>query len=185
MNTWNSALASCEAAEDEDEDTDDKDVSEMTDGGDSEKEITPFTITSAPIKNSSTKVSKISASKQNSRVTGDNFQVVPKDQIAKGGKGCVYAAEVIKRAKDESHAMDCGREVSLANNELCHFCHKRKPFGLTFHCGKHTYCDMHCAVSISFVCTLPFIEPSRRPLNNCERQSLAFAPKIMAPTIKL
>jgi len=62
----------------------------------------------------------------------------------------------MKRAKDRSCAMvreavQKGEEVlEIVNNEVCHICHNRKEMGLTFHCGRHSYCDFHCASRLSF-----------------------------------
>jgi hypothetical protein len=66
-----------------------------------------------------------------------------------------YSAEVIKRANAKSNAMvvECVNRgeatlMEIVKNEVCHICHNRKESGLTFQCGRHTYCDMHCAVSV-------------------------------------
>ena len=81
-------------------------------------------------------------------------QVVPKDRITEpNAKGDVHAGEVLRRARSFSERVVAERiargERTLYHvvNEHCHICHYRKPSGLTFHCGAHTYCDFHCAVS--------------------------------------
>ena len=81
------------------------------------------------------------------------YQVVPKGQVAKAGEGDPYSTEVIRRATAQSRdlvaeAKERGEAtLAITHNEVCHICHNRKELGLTFHCGRHTYCDMHCAVS--------------------------------------
>ena len=82
-------------------------------------------------------------------------QVVPQSKVPKANSdNDPYAAEVLRRAKLESQqiASECkarGDEVLWhAKNEVCHICHNRKPLVLTFHCGSHSYCDYHCAVSV-------------------------------------
>ncbi len=81
-------------------------------------------------------------------------RVVPKDLIPEpNASGDVHAGEVLRRARAFSERIVAERiargegTMSHAVNELCHICHYRKASGLTFHCGAHTYCDFHCAVS--------------------------------------
>jgi len=92
----------------------------------------------------------------------NKIQVIPKNEIAKAGKGNVYAEEVICRAQSQSCSVvaEClvkGEHVlNIVHNEVCHICHNRKALGLTFHCGRHTYCDMHCGVSC-YCCVLAYL----------------------------
>ena len=81
------------------------------------------------------------------------IEVVPKGQAPTPGEGCVYSQEVLRRAKAKSREMAraaLGRgeaALEIIQNEVCHICHNRKELGLTFPCGRHSYCDFHCAVS--------------------------------------
>ena len=82
-------------------------------------------------------------------------QVIPKDKVPQPNQSNdVYAAQVLFRAKSESQKIvnECkarGDKVLWhAKGEVCHICHNRKPLVLTFHCGSHSYCDYHCAVSL-------------------------------------
>ena len=80
--------------------------------------------------------------------------VVPPNQVpAHDVKGGPHAREVLARAKAHSKALVAaavarGEEtLTVTHNKMCHICKYRKESGLTFHCGKHNYCDNHCAVS--------------------------------------
>ena len=82
------------------------------------------------------------------------IRVVPKDRIpVPNPGGDAHADEVLRRARSLSERIVSDRvsggEATLTHvvNEVCHICHNRKASGLTFHCGRHTYCDFHCAVS--------------------------------------
>ena len=69
----------------------------------------------------------------------------------------VYSAEVCRRARKASCTIVAERvakneaTLDIVSNEVCHICHNRKASGITFHCGRHTYCDFHLAVSMSTV----------------------------------
>jgi len=85
------------------------------------------------------------------------INVVPPDEVPRHDvTGDIYRAEVLKRAKARScrmvrEAVGRGEEVlTTVHNEVCHICHNRKELGLTFHCGRHVYCDSHCASRLSF-----------------------------------
>ena len=100
----------------------------------------------------------------------------PTPRHTNGSNGDVHAAEVLRRARSMSERIvsdKTGRgEATLArvSNEMCHVCHHRKVSGLTFHCGRHTYCDYHCAVSggvfpIVFRTPLSFVPDLKFPLH--------------------
>ena len=85
-------------------------------------------------------------------------EVVPEDQVPVAGKaGDKYSQEVLKRAKAGSQAkvaelLSKNEEAMwIKANENCHICHVRRDCGLMFNCGKHLYCDNHCAVSLGIV----------------------------------
>ena len=82
------------------------------------------------------------------------IHVVPPDRVpAHDVKGDPHAREVLARAKAHSQALVAaavarGEEALTAtHSKVCHICKYRKESLLTFHCGKHHYCDNHCAVS--------------------------------------
>lgn len=82
------------------------------------------------------------------------IHIVPKSEIpAPNPSGDVHAAEVLRRAMAKSTSIvreALSRKeatMGIVRNEVCHICHNRKENGLTFHCGRHAYCDYHCAVS--------------------------------------
>jgi len=83
------------------------------------------------------------------------INVVPKDQVPMAASD-TYSLEVCNRAKARSQHMvkECQKRgeatLEIVVNEVCHICHNRKEMGLTFHCGRHTYCDFHCASRLSF-----------------------------------
>ncbi|KAL7535634.1 hypothetical protein ACHAXR_006622 [Thalassiosira sp. AJA248-18] len=103
------------------------------------------------------------------------IHVVPQHEVPKAGAtGDGYAAEVLKRAKSKScmesaAAVAKGEEVlDIVHNEVCHICHNRKETGLTFHCGRHTYCDFHCASRLSFrVKDYDKKNPTKIPIDYC------------------
>ena len=85
------------------------------------------------------------------------IHIVPKDQIEKpNAKGDIYSDEILKRIKKRSVATvaECVARneatLEIVKNEVCHICHNRKESGITFHCGRHSYCDYHTATRLSF-----------------------------------
>lgn len=73
----------------------------------------------------------------------------------------IYKEEALTRAKAKSQdavaTMINKGEVALtlSKDASCHICHYKRNVCLTFHCGKHTYCDKHCKVST--YAELPFL----------------------------
>ncbi len=100
----------------------------------------------------------ISSSSSRGSVKPDSrrgISLVPKDQIEGPNKsGNKFAEEILKRCKQSSKALTAeltskGQPaLSIQKNEVCHICHNRKETVLCFPCGRHAYCDYHCAVSI-------------------------------------
>jgi len=54
-------------------------------------------------------------------------------------KGSPEAREIWRRL--EGMPAPPGRSSEYVTNTVCHCCRKFKPTGVTFHCGKHTYCS--------------------------------------------
>ena len=71
-------------------------------------------------------------------------------------KSDIYADEILRRTKKQSVATvaECVARneatLEIVKNEVCHICHNRKESGITFHCGRHSYCDYHTATRLSF-----------------------------------
>lgn len=85
------------------------------------------------------------------------IHIVPQNQVQQANeKKSNYQTEILKRIKAASSAevAECvahGKAtLDLQKNEVCHICHNRKETVLTFHCGRHSFCDYHCATRLSF-----------------------------------
>ena len=84
------------------------------------------------------------------------IHIVPKNDLPIPGEGCIYSAEILKRAKAKSSA-ECAAAAArgevvleVVKEEVCHICHNRKAVVLNFCCGDHGYCDFHCASRLGF-----------------------------------
>jgi len=86
------------------------------------------------------------------------IHVVPQEQVEKPNKkGDACCAEILKRIKQHSKNIvaECVSEgkatLQVVKNDVCHVCHNRKECGLTFHCGRHSFCEYHVATRLSFL----------------------------------
>ena len=86
------------------------------------------------------------------------IHVVPQEQVEKPNKkGDACCAEILKRIKQHSKNLvaECVSEgkatLQVVKNDVCHVCHNRKECGLTFHCGRHSFCEYHVATRLSFL----------------------------------
>jgi len=101
------------------------------------------------------------------------IHVVSPSEVPKAASD-VYSAEVCRRAREASCTIVADRvarneaTLDIVSNEVCHICHNRKASGITFHCGRHTYCDFHLATRLSFrVSDYDKKNPLNLPIDYC------------------
>ena len=103
-----------------------------------------------PQPRNATRIPAIKVHKQGIRVTAKDQTPIPNPN------GDVHAAEVLRRVQAYSESIVSDRiskgeaTITLVHGEVCHICHNRKKDLLTFHCGRHSYCDYHTSVSFYF-----------------------------------
>eukprot|EP00985_Skeletonema_marinoi_P014467 scaffold7337_cov106-Skeletonema_marinoi.AAC.3 len=76
---------------------------------------------------------------------------------SRNDKGDADSLDLDERSDDNTDGI-----LQVKKNVTCHICKNRRDLCVTFHCGKHSYCNNHCEKRLGFSAT--DVDPTKPPI---------------------